>query len=235
MLYLFHGTDTKKAHDKAYGLAQSLLSKKPDASLFSLGKDDWNKDRIAELLQSQGLFMGNYIVFVDMRSFLADDTDVFMSYIHEIKESPHIFIVLGGKIDKKILKEFEKKSQKVQEYSIPAPEEKKDFRMTDALGNRDKKNLWVLYQEALRMGKEAEEIHGLLFWQVKNMLLALNSKTAEEAGMKPYPYTKAKQALKNYSKEDLYNLSQALVYEYHNARLGKGELETGIEKVILGL
>lgn len=235
MLYLFYGTDTKKSHDKAYGLAQSLLQKKPNASLFSLAKDEWSRDRIVELLQSQGLFMGNYIVFVDMRAFLVDDMEILFSYAKEIGESPHIFIILGEKIDKKTLKEFENFSQKIQKHNIPAEKEKRDFRMTDALGNRDKKSLWVLYQQALRTGKEPEELHGLLFWQVKNMLLALNSKNAEDAGMKPYPYTKAKQSLKNYSKEDLHKLLLALVSEYHNVRLGKGELETGLEKVILGL
>lgn len=233
MLYLFHGTDTKKTHDKAFGLAQSLLSKKPDASLFTLGKDEWSKERLAELLQSRGLFMGNYIVFIDSRSFVAEDFEIATLFLGEMKESPHVFIVLSLKLDKKILGEFEKQAHKVVEHSIVAEEEKRDFRMTDSLGSRDKKSLWVLYQEALRIGKEPEEIHGLLFWQVKNMLLALNSKTAEEAGMKPYPFTKAKQSLKYYSPEELHNLSFCLVDAYHTARLGRGDLETALERVIL--
>lgn len=235
MLYLFHGTDTKKAHDKAYGLAQSLLQKKPDASLFSLGKDEWNRDRIAELLQSHGLFMANYIVFVDMRPFLVDDVEILLSYAKEIKESPHIFIVLGEKIDKKTLKEFEKCSQKIQDYSFSVEEEKKDFRMTDALGNRDKKSLWVLYQEALRKGVEIEKIHGSLYWQIKNMLLALNSKNAEEAGMKAFPFSKARQSLKNYSAEEISELSFNFIDAYHKVRMGKGDLETNLERVILSL
>lgn len=235
MLYVFHGNDTAKAHDKAHALGSSLLIKKPDASLHTLDSETWTKDAFNSLLLGQGLFEQKYIVLLDTRSFLKESFEELFEKLPQVKDSPHIFIFLGGKLDVKSLKDLSKHAEKVQEYTKEEVREERDFRMTDALGERDKKRLWVLYQEALRKGREPEEIHGLLFWQIKNMLLASRSKNAEEAGMKAFPFSKAKQSLKHYSAEELNVLSSNMVTLYHHARAGKTDFTLGLEKLILSL
>jgi len=67
------------------------------------------------------------------------------------------------------------------------------------------------------------------------MLLAGCTKSAEEADMKPFPYSKAKSFLKNFKPNELEKLSEALVVGYHQARRGEEEIETFIEKTILSL
>ena len=109
------------------------------------------------------------------------------------------------------------------------------FSLTDAVGARDKKNSWVLYQKALASGMVAEEIFWKIFWIVKAMLIASKTKSYEETDMKEFPYKKAKGFSKNFSDEELKNLSETLVIGYHNARRGIGEIETLIEKILLGL
>lgn len=109
------------------------------------------------------------------------------------------------------------------------------FLLTDAIGARNKKNAWVLYQKALASGMVAEEIFWKVMWAIKTMLLAQKTKTAEEAEMKTFPYNKAKGNLKNFKDGELEKISENLVIGYHNARRGIGEIETLVEKILLSL
>ncbi len=109
------------------------------------------------------------------------------------------------------------------------------FLLTDAIGARNKKDAWVLYQKALASGMVAEEIFWKVMWAVKTMLLAKRTKTAEEAEMKTFPYNKARGNLKNFKEGELEKISENLVIGYHNARRGIGEIETLIEKTLLNL
>ena len=109
------------------------------------------------------------------------------------------------------------------------------FALTDAFGSRKKKDVWVLYQRAILLGVSAEEILFKLFWQLKSMLLAGRTKTAFEADMKAFPYSKSKSFLKNFKPDELSKLSEDLIVGYHQARRGKGDVETLIEKTLLSL
>lgn len=107
------------------------------------------------------------------------------------------------------------------------------FLLTDALAARRKKDAWLLYQKAMSEGITPEEIFWKLQWQVKSLLLALRINKAEEADMKPFPYSKAKGHLKNWQKEELEKLMEDLVVDYHETRRGNEEMETLLEKIIL--
>ncbi|OHA89581.1 MAG: hypothetical protein A3C70_02390 [Candidatus Zambryskibacteria bacterium RIFCSPHIGHO2_02_FULL_43_14] len=109
------------------------------------------------------------------------------------------------------------------------------FALTDALGERKKKETWILYQKALSAGLSAEEIFFKIVWQVKSMLIAARTKNVEETDMKPFPYSKAKSFLKNFKLEELEKFSENLVIGYHQARRGEREIETLVEKILLKL
>ncbi len=109
------------------------------------------------------------------------------------------------------------------------------FALTDAIGARKKRDAWVLYMKALAAGMAPEEVFYKLVWQTKTMLVAQKTKTAEEADMKSFPYSKAKGFLKNFKPGELEKLSTHLVLGYHAARRGEGEIETLVEKALLKL
>ena len=109
------------------------------------------------------------------------------------------------------------------------------FSLTDAVGARNKKEAWVLYEKALASEMVAEEIFWKIVWIVKSMLIASCTKDYSETEMKEFPYKKAKEFSRNFSKDELENLSESLVVGYHNARRGIGEIETLIEKILLRL
>ena len=150
-------------------------------------------------------------------------------------------------MDKTALIKIEKNAEKVHEFimqekvlnkkqKLAAVGEKIDFfEFADALGRRDKRGLWVLYQDVLAEQVPAEEVHGIFFWQVKSMLLAKKCKTAEEAGMKTFPFQKSKEAARNFKDVELENLSSKLVSMYHEAHRGNTDFHISLERFILEL
>ena len=236
MLFLLHGTDTTKARAKANVLVDSLLAKKPDAALVKVDDEMFDASHIPEWTTAQGLFEQKFIVFFDKVLLNKDAKETIIGALKEIESSDNVFVMLEESLDKKTLTKLEKHAQKVQEFGTKesAPKESFNaFALTDALGKRDKKQLWVLYQKALMHGLVPEELHGTLFWQVKSMILARTSRSADEAGLKPFVYNKAKGFAGNYSEGELENLSKGLVKVYHESRRGEGEFGVKLEMWVL--
>lgn len=239
MLYFIYGEDFKKARTKAKNLLDILVTKKPNSNLFKLNSENFEEKIIEEGLGGMGLFENKYIIFLD-KIFEKEETKEFiLEKIKKITESDNIFILLEEKIDKKTLTKIEKYAQKIQEFSGVVKKEKeraKPFSLTDALGRRDKKGAWAEYQKVLREGLVPEEIHGILFWQIKTMLLANSSKSSVEADLNPFVFKKAKEFSRNYSEDELKKMSSQLVSIYHDMRRGVVEdMGLEIEKFLLGI
>ena len=64
MIYFYYGTDSESARKKAKITVDSLLLKKPDATLIKIGDEDLSIDKIMELASGQALFSNKYIVFL---------------------------------------------------------------------------------------------------------------------------------------------------------------------------
>lgn len=249
MFYFLYGNDFKKARANLKKIVSSLRTKKPDAEYFVLSGEDWDNSKFEELLVSQGLFEKKYIVSLDTVFGNADAKDFILSKLDAMKAVESIFVWFEPKVDKATLSKIEKRAEKIQEYELSdgggkkfvfdnggfAPGDFNMFALTDALGNRDRKGLWVLYCKALEVGASLEEIHGLLFWQVKSMLLTLSAKSAEDAGMKAYPFSKSKNFAKNYKNEELVRMSGELVQMFHDAHNGLVDFDVALEKWVMGI
>ncbi|KKW11396.1 MAG: hypothetical protein UY50_C0014G0015 [Parcubacteria group bacterium GW2011_GWA2_49_9] len=238
MLYFFYGSDKDTAREKANALIEALRKKKPDAELFRIDTENWNEAKLQELTAGQGLFNNSYIVQIVSLFENKEAKEIFLDRLEEIGASPNVFIMLEGEIDKKTLLAITEVAEKVQLFESKEGKKKEDFNifsLTDAFGRRDKKNLWVLYQKAFASGAVPEEIHGILFWQLKSMLVASTAKTAGEAGVAPFVFTKAKSFLKNYTEEELKKLSSKFVTLYHDAHRGVHDFEIALERLILTL
>ncbi len=236
MIYLIYGNNSDKAREKVRSLVDAQIAKKPDALHFRINSQNWANTNLEELIQSQGLFVNKYIVVFDHLLRDKEAGEILISSLLELGESEHIFIFLEGELTKEILKKVEKRAEKVQEISQAEKQSVKEFNifvLTDALGMKNKKDLWVLYQRAIEEGSEPEEIHGILFWQVKAMLASLNASSPEEAGLKPFVYQKSSRFAKNFKKEELHAMASRLVEIYHDARRGIVEFDTALERFIL--
>lgn len=110
-----------------------------------------------------------------------------------------------------------------------------DFAFTDAITDRNKKEAWIQYRREVASGLAPEQLFWSVSKQIKNLILAKETKNATEAGLNPFVYSKLKKGLKNYNEGELEHISEALVDGYHDARRGKGEIETLIERILLSL
>lgn len=239
MLYFLYGSDKDKARQKAADLVAALQKKKPDASFFKLTLENWSEGSFEEYIGGQGLFENKYIVLADGLMEDKPTKEFISKRLKDLHESQNVFIFREGELDKATLTKAEKNSEKVQEFALKGVEEKKEefkiFVLTDALGRRDKKALWILYHEAKNANVEDEQIHGILFWQVKNMLLAQKTGSAKEAGLNPFVYSKSQGFGRNFKEGELSKLSSQLVHLYHDARKGIHDLDVALEKWILSV
>lgn len=236
MLYFFYGSDKDTAREKATALIASLCKKKPDAEVFQLDSEHWSERELDELIGGQGLFNKTYLVQIVSLFENAEAKEAFLKKLRDIAGSPNVFVMREGAVDKETLLAITDTAEKVQSFARAQGKAKSEFNifsLTDAFGRRDKKNLWVLFQKAVTSGAVPEEIHGILFWQLKNLLLALQCNTAEEAGVKPFVWSKAKSFAKNWSEPELKNLSRKLVSLYHDSHRGMHDFEFALEQFIL--
>ncbi len=238
MIYLIYGNKHEEIRDKVRSIVDAQVTKKPDALHFRITSENWRETNLEEVLGSQGLFVQKYIVVFDHLLREKEVDDSLFEKLTEFSQSEHIFIFSEGELTKEILKKIEKKAEKVQDISKANVEKEKSFQifsLADALGSRNKKELWVLYQKALLADVSAEEIHPILFWQVKSMLAASNTSSPDEAGLSPYVYGKAKRYAAGFSQEELQKISSKLVTLYHDTRRGMVEFNTEMERFVLGL
>lgn len=244
MLYLIYGTDTDRAREKSHALFDALKAKKPDASSGIVRAEDMTPERIEEMTQTQGLFENKQIILMDRTLETPEVRDIVVDRLDGFKESPNIFIFCEGKLTKEVLKKIEKRAEKVTEYALAEAGEgggassKKDngfFALADALGSRDKKSFWVLIRRALEDDAAPEELHGILFWQAKNMALAARTASASEAGLNPFVYGKAKRFAANFKEGEVDGLISKLVNMYHEAHRGTVDFSVELEKLALDI
>lgn len=238
MIYLIYGNNIDKVREKVRDLVEAQIIKKPDALSFRINSENWLHTNLSELIESQGLFVSKFVVVFDNLLREKDSGEKLLTSLSELSESEHIFIFLEGELTKEIIKKVEKKAEKVQEISQIKKEKERSFNvffLTDALGERNKKELWVLYQKAIKNGIEPEEIHGILFWQIKAMITSAKSASPEEAGLKPFVYQKSGRFSRNFKLEELESLSSRLVDLYHDTRKGLTEFNIALERFILGI
>jgi DNA polymerase III delta subunit len=250
MLYVFHGSDAQTSQKKASALVSSLREKRPDASYIRIEAGHWTPTVIEEHLGGQGLFSNKYIIFLDRVTENADAKEALPDFIPAMKESANIFIVLEGKILADLKKAVDAQAEK--EVESAGAEGKKSasssasagkssggksefniFALADAIGDRNRFKAWSVYRQAIDSGIEPENILGTLFWQAKSMALASGAKSAGEAGVSPFVFSKAKKAAGNYSAEELANLTKNFVTLYHDSHRGKVDAELGVERLLL--
>ncbi len=235
MIYFLYGTDTHKARAKLHELLNLAQKKRPDAELFKITSENWSEAQLDELVVSQGLFEQKYTIVLDSLFEKKDIKDFVLSRLENMGDSEQIFLILEGQVDAASLKKIEKNAKQTQEF-IKKENTKPSFNIfaiTDKLLQRDKKSLWISYLDMIKKGAVAEELHGIFFWQIKNMILATRSNSQVDTGLSPFVYKNALGGGRNYKTEELISMSSELVEMTHKVRQGKGDLDVMMEKWIL--
>lgn len=232
MLDIYFGNNTDEVRQKALARAHEILMGGREA--LRITTDTYEEGLLTELAQSTPLFGGTEVVLLDTLSENALFYEALLANLAILKESPHHFIVIETACKAEDKKTFSKIANQCCECKVEE-EKLKIFALSDALAARDKKTLWVHLATLLQEGVPIEEIVGILFWQLKTIRLAEKTASAEEAGLKPFVYQKAKRALAKFKKGEVEELSDKLVTLYHNGHKGKGDMGIALEQWVLRL
>ena len=232
MLHLYYGNDTTAVRERAFAAADKLAEKE-NARITRIEVSDFAPGMLANLLGAASLWGEREIYVLDTSSEDAAFYAEVISHAAEMGESANQFVIMETAMLAPERKKFEKHATTVEESKREAAERFDVFRMAEALSKRDKKSLWVLLQEAKRAGLSAEEIVGTLWWQLKSLRLAALTKSADEAGMKSYPYDKAKRALSLFKPGELDATSANLLRVYHDGHGGIRDIDEGLEEWVL--
>lgn len=252
MLYFIYGENIGASLARKRELLETLRAQSPSAHEISLEGEDVTADRLVELGSARGLFVSKTIVVLDGACESAASREALIVAASMLESSKNTFIVFErGKVDATAEKALTSAAAKT--FRSPAPsaegagrgravgasarERAYDpglFALADALGERNRKELWVRYTRARYIdGRAPEEIHGILFWQARAMLSAHECSSADEAGLKPFVFSKSKRYAARFKREELRELTGGLVSLYHDARRGIHDLDIALERFIL--
>lgn len=238
MLWTFVGEHN--AIEKDMNKLVALLHKKqPDAETLRMNEESFDPSFLDEIISSQGLFSPKYIVIIESIDIKSEKGELFIERLADMKTAEHAFVVSFSKLLADPKKKFQKYSFEYKEcspsQSYGEAKRENSFEMADRIGERDVIGLWQVYAKKITNDTSPEEIHGMFVWQIKGMLLAMKTKTAGEANMNDFPYTKAKRYAKNFSEKELEELLFSLIKMYDQAHTGKVDLKVELEKWVLGL
>lgn len=241
MLYVFYGLNKEDMRKEARDFLDGLLDKNEQSKVERIYPEDFNGDKLNEFILSQGLFGEPRIIV--MEGILGDDkiAATVLEKIGEINSSPNMFIFLEEDLDSETVETLKDNVDKIFHFKDKKGGKPADkfniWSITDALGRRDRKAVWIFYQKALLAGVLPEEIHSILVWQVKSIILAKKwgEAGAEILGMKPFVFNKAKSFARNWSEKEIMEVSSRLVGVYHELRRGIVSFDEALERLILDL
>lgn len=231
MLYVLHGSLWQKIAKRI----EEIKTETGPHVFFRADARSFSEDKLKEWISfGKGLFDERALVYLDQVFESEEAEQCILSYAKKLISSETVFILREEKIlvkikkalDGGIFEEFEGTDTKRDKSSI--------FSLTDALCARDKKKAWALLIQFLE-NTQAEEVHGVLWWQVKTILALARSpkSSAESLGMKPFTLSKSKTALQKYTKDEIKDFADDLVFAYHDAHRGIGTLPHLLEQILL--
>lgn len=235
MLYLIHGNDREKGRAQFRALRDKLS--KGGLNIEDIQEGTISKKMFEENSSARGLFGDTTLFLFDNILAKKEEQEIFMSRAEMLRDSKNYFLVFEILLSKDIVKEIIPSTTEHFEYSKKTDDRPlfNIFSLGDALGERSKKELWVLYQQALGAGISPEEISGTLFWAIKNMALMKQAEKGDDSGLNPFVARKTRVFASHYTTEEIILLSQKIVTLYHEAHRGGEPMNIALERFILNL
>lgn len=233
MYYVFYGNDATNVRKKAFTHIASFENK--GFLVERIDADAFEGSVLQDAAGATSLFGEDTLYLIDTPSSITEFYESVIESLPILKESNNTFVIIEEKLLAPEKKKFEKLAESINETKGEAEDRFNAFSMADALASKDKKNLWLLLQEAKKAGLSSEEIIGTLWWQLKSLRLAQITQSSTEAGMKDFPYNKAKRSLSKFKEGEVEKLSQSLLSVYHKGHLGILDIELSLEKWILSV
>ncbi len=234
MLYFIYGNDRGKGLKHFQKLRDKLSVSGTNVVIIEEG--GVSSTTIEEMVYTRGLFGETTLFIINSILEKKEEQEIVVSHAATLASSTNYFLIFEPTFAKEPAVEVSTHSIETSEYALVKADTRPAFNifsLGDALGNRNKKDLWVLYQKACGTGLSSEEICGTLLWSVKNMALMKSAKAGDDAGLNPFVAKKTRGFAEKYTVEEIAGLSRGLVRTYHEAHRGGEPMEVGLERFIL--
>lgn len=198
MLYLFSGDDAKNKLSNYEKFLKSLsvpslrwqetgISKEQE--IFFINRNSFDQMQIESLYSGSSLFFTKSIVVFSNIFEYEETRDFILEKLKLMANSDNSFIFLEGKLNKPILDVFKKvEPKRVQLNIFELSKEKKEkfdnFLLANDFGDRNKLNLWIHFRQAMDKSVGMEELVGVLFWKIKDMIIKRNFSKFSEVELK---------------------------------------------------
>jgi hypothetical protein len=173
MLYLFSGDDAK---NKILSYEKFIKSIPAGTETFFINRNDFDPLQIESFYSGASLFSALCAV-IFRNVFEREETrDFILDKLKPMGQSDNSFIFLEGKLNKPILDAFKKVNAEINIFELPKEKKEKfdNFLMANAFAEKDKLYTWIYFRQAVDKGVAMEELTGVLFWKIKDMLLKKN-------------------------------------------------------------
>ena len=231
MLCVYFGNDRRRVRAEAGNFVAKNFP--PPTATTPIDPTSYQSGQLADALGATSLFGGVEVYLIDNPTTSVDlQTDI-TDKVLEMSESPNVFIILADSLSANLKKIYTKHATNLEEFTLTKPEPFNPFLLADALLDRNRRRLWVLLQEAVANGRTAEEIVNILWWQLKILRLAEITTNATTAGVKDYPYNKAKRALTKFKTGEVSRLTHSLLVLYHEGHAGERDMAIALEEWVL--
>ena len=183
MIYLFTGDDTK---NKFISYEKFIKSIPTSTAIFFINRNEFNPIQIESFYSGSSLFsVLSAVIFQNI--FEREETrDFVLEKLKLMGESANSFIFLEGKLNKSILDAFKKVRAELNIFELSKEKKEKfdNFLVANAFGKRDKLNTWIYFRQAMEKGVGMEELIGVLFWKIKDMLIRKDFHKFSESELK---------------------------------------------------
>lgn len=212
MIYLFAGDDADK---KIAGYEKLLKSIPKGTEVFKVARNNFDPMEIESFFSGAGLFFNKCAVVFSNILEREDERSFVLGRLDEFANSPNVFVFIESKLLKSQIDPFKKTGAEVNYYELPKIKHERynNFLLANDLGGKDKKSLWLHYRQAADLGVGLEELVGVMFWKVKDML--------------------SKNFLGKWKREELVKVGEKLAYLLPQARRRGQDSEIALEKFIL--
>ena len=195
MIYLFCGDDVKNKYENYEKFIKSppagragMFPGTESTETFFIGKNDFDPVQTESFYSGSGLFFTKCVV-VFTNIFEKEETlDFVLSKLNLMGESENNFIFLEGKLNKPVLDAFKKARAEINIFELLKEKKEKynNFLLTNAFEQKDRLHLWIYFRQALEKGAAMEELTGILFWKVKDMILKKDFRKFSETELKNF-------------------------------------------------
>jgi len=212
MIYLFAGDDAK---NKLSSYEKFLKKEAKGRDVFFVSRNNWDPVQIESLYSGSSLFSSSSVIVFQSILEHEEGREFILEKLSNLADSDSDFIFIESKLPKSILDAFKKAKGEVNIFELPKEKKEKfdNFKVANAFGNKDKLNTWIYFRQAIEAGVALEELVGILFWKVKDMIL--------------------KGSLSRFKEEELKTFAARLSYLLPQARKAGVDAESALEQFLL--